>query len=150
MDPLRDAVSLDLELMLADLEQIERRLERLAKDLKKKKETILEFEQALLLRCQAAIQAETPLREMEFTPEERKVLTGFMFLSARPMLYVLNLGDDGGVACCLDIGGPEPATVHIVSITHLLFDRRSPLFRDIDTYQRRRIKKLKQQQGRGF
>ena len=63
---------------------------------------------------------------------------------------VLNLGDDGGVACCLDIGGPETPTVHIVSITHLLFDRRSPLFRDIDTYQRRRIKKLKQQRGRGF
>ena len=40
---------------------------------------------------------------------------------------VLNLGDDGGVACCLDIGGPETAAVHIVSITHLLFDRRSPL-----------------------
>ncbi len=94
VDPLRDAVSLDLELMLADLEQIERRLERLEKDLKKKKEQLLEFEQALLLRCRAAIQAETPLREMEFTPEEKKVLTGFMFLSARPMLYVLNLGDD--------------------------------------------------------
>ena len=94
VDPLRDAVSLDLELMLADLDQIERRLERLEKDLKKKKEPALEHEQALLLRCRVAIQAETPLREMEFGPEERKVLTGFMFLSARPMLYVLNLGDD--------------------------------------------------------
>jgi len=94
VDPLRDAVSLDLELMLADLEQIERRLERVEKDLKKKKEPALEHEHALLLRCRAAIRAETPLRELEFTPEERKVLTGFMFLSARPMLYVLNLGDD--------------------------------------------------------
>jgi hypothetical protein len=63
---------------------------------------------------------------------------------------VLNLGDEGGVACCLDIGGSDTAAVHIVSITHLLFDRRSPLFRDIDTYQRRRIKKLKQQRGRDF
>jgi hypothetical protein len=63
---------------------------------------------------------------------------------------VLNLGDEGGVACCLDIGGSDTAAVHIVSITHLLFDRRSPLFRDIDTYQRRRIKKLKKQRGRGF
>ena len=63
---------------------------------------------------------------------------------------VLNLGDEGGVACCLDIGGPEHGGRHIVSITHLLFDRRSPLFRDIDAYQRRRIKKLKQQRGRGF
>jgi ribosome-binding ATPase len=94
VDALRDAVSLDLELMLSDLDQIERRIERVEKDLKKKKETVLEFELALLQRCRTAIQAETPLRELPFTPEEKKALTGFMFLSARPMLYVLNLGDD--------------------------------------------------------
>jgi len=63
---------------------------------------------------------------------------------------VFNLGDEGGVACCLDIGGADTTAVHLVSITHLLFDRRSPLFHDIDTYQRRRIKKLKQQHRRGF
>lgn len=66
------------------------------------------------------------------------------------VIDVLNLGDDGGVTCCLDIGGPETPAVHLVSITHLIFDRRSPLFREIDAYQRRRIKKLKQQRGRGF
>jgi len=93
VDALRDAESLDLELMLSDLEQIERRLERLAKDLKKKKEPAIEHEQAMLLRCKEAIEAERPLRELEFTAEERKMLTGFMFLSLRPMLYVLNLGD---------------------------------------------------------
>lgn len=66
------------------------------------------------------------------------------------VIDVLYLGDDGGVACCLDIGGPETTAAHIVSITHLVFDRRSPLFRETDAYQRRRIKKLKQQQGRSF
>jgi hypothetical protein len=66
------------------------------------------------------------------------------------VIDVLNLGDDGGVACCLDIGGPETTAAHIVSITHLIFDRRSPLFREIYAYQRRRIKKLKQQRGRSF
>ena len=94
IDPLRDAQSLDLELMLSDLEQIERRLERVEKDLKRKKDTAIEQEQAALLRCKTSIESEHPLRELEFTPEERKVLTGFMFLSQRPMLYVLNLGDD--------------------------------------------------------
>src|ERR1700722_19514211 len=79
VDPLRDAVTLDLELMLSDLEQIERRLERLEKDLKKKKEPALDREQALLLRCQESISAERPLREAEFTPDERKILTGFKF-----------------------------------------------------------------------
>jgi GTP-binding protein YchF len=94
VDPLRDAVTLDLELMLADLEQIARRLERVEKDLRKKKDPALEHEHALLLRCRAAIESEQPLRELEFSAEEKKILTSFMFLSARPMLYVLNLGED--------------------------------------------------------
>ena len=94
IDPLRDAQSLELELMLSDLEQIERRLERVEKDLKKKKDTPAEHEHALLARCRASIESERPLRELDFTAEERKILTGFMFLSLRPMLYALNLGDD--------------------------------------------------------
>src|SRR6266571_4433652 len=81
VDPLRDAQSLDLELMLSDLEQIERRLERLEKDLKKKKDPATEHEHALLVRCRASIESEHPLRELEFAAEERKILTGFMFLS---------------------------------------------------------------------
>ncbi len=93
IDPLRDATNLDLELMLNDLEQITRRLERVEKDLKKKKDLALEAERALLLRCKAAIEEETPLRELEFSSEEMKMLTSFMFLSQRPMLFVLNLGD---------------------------------------------------------
>ena len=66
------------------------------------------------------------------------------------VIDVFNLGDEGGVACCLDIGGPATTAVHIVSITHLMFDRRLPLFRAIDAYQRHRIKKIKQQRDRGF
>jgi ribosome-binding ATPase len=94
VDPLRDAEDLNLELMLADLDQITRRLERLEKDLKKKKETNLEFEQAVLLKCKTALEATQALRELEFTNDERKALLGFKFLSQRPMLYVLNVGDD--------------------------------------------------------
>ena len=94
VDPLRDAENLDLELMLADLDQVMRRLERLDKDLKKKKEPSLEYEQALLLRCKKALESTQSLRELEFTSDERKPLTGFMFLSLRPILYVLNVGDE--------------------------------------------------------
>jgi len=93
IDPLRDIEGVELELMLSDLEQISRRIERVQKDLKKKKETALEHELALLHRCQAAIEKEQPLRQLEFHPEERKILTSFMFLSWKPMLYVVNLGD---------------------------------------------------------
>lgn len=60
------------------------------------------------------------------------------------------MGEEGGVVCGLDIGGPDTKTPYIVSITHLSFDRRMPLFRQIDAYQRHRIKKLKQQSGRNY
>src|ERR1019366_7291102 len=93
-EKVRDAEDLDLELMLADLDQITRRLERLEKDLKKKKEATLENEQTLLLRCKKSLETTQALRELEFTNDERKMLTGFKFLSQRPMLYVLNVGDD--------------------------------------------------------
>jgi hypothetical protein len=60
------------------------------------------------------------------------------------------MGEEGGIVCWLDIGGPDTKTPFIVSITHLRFDRRCPLFRQIDAYQRHRVKKLKQQDGRGY
>src|ERR1700693_1245803 len=94
IDPLRDATNLELELILADHDQISRRLERLEKDLKKKKDPVLEAEKAVLDRCKAHLESEKPLREVELTDEERKSIGGFLFLSQRPMLYVLNLGDD--------------------------------------------------------
>jgi len=94
LDAIRDILSIDIELMLHDLEQASKRIERVEKDLKKKKEPHLEAEWALLDRCRKALEAETPLRELEFKPEERKMLAGFMFLTRKPMLYVLNLGDE--------------------------------------------------------
>ena len=94
IDPLRDATNLDLELIFSDHDQISKRLERLEKDLKKKKDPLLEHEKAVLEKCKAHQEAERPLRELELTAEERKPIGGFLFLSQRPMLYVLNLGDD--------------------------------------------------------
>src|ERR1700720_4040453 len=94
IDPLRDATNLELELILADHDQITRRLERLDKDLKKKRDPVLEAEKAVLEKCKAHLESEKPLRELELTPKERKPIGGFLFLSARPVLYVLNLGDD--------------------------------------------------------
>jgi len=94
IDPLRDATNLDLELILSDHDQISKRLERVDKDLKKKKDPLLELEKSVLEKCKAHLEAEKPLRELELTPEERKPIGGFLFLSQRPMLYVLNLGDD--------------------------------------------------------
>ena len=94
LDALRDIESVEIELMLTDLEQAAKRIERVEKDLKKRKDTQLEAELALLTRCRLALEGETPLRELEFKPEEMKMLTGFLFLTRKPMLYVLNLGDE--------------------------------------------------------
>jgi GTP-binding protein YchF len=93
IDPLRDLKSVNLDLIVSDLEQVETRLERMQKDLKKKKTPELEKENELLLRAKAHLETESPLREMEMTKDEKKVLRGFMFLSEKPMLYVLNIGE---------------------------------------------------------
>jgi GTP-binding protein YchF len=94
IDPVRDATNLELELILSDHEQIAKRLEKLEKELKKKRDPQQELEKTVLEKCKVHLEAEKPLRELELTPEERKPIGGFLFLSQRPMLYVLNLGDD--------------------------------------------------------
>lgn len=100
IDPLRDIKNVDFDLVVSDLGQIEKRLERLEKDLKKMKSQELEREFELLKRANEHLETERPLREMEMSPEDRKRIRGFMFLSQKPMLYVLNvnesatLGDD--------------------------------------------------------
>ena len=93
LDARRDFENIEIELMLHDLEQLSRRLERLEKDLKKKREPQLEREQAVLLRAKAALEAEQPLRSLELAPEEAKLITGYMFLSQKPMLCAVNLDD---------------------------------------------------------
>jgi GTP-binding protein YchF len=93
IDPLRDIKNVEFDLMVSDLGQIEKRLERLEKDLKKMKTPELEKEFELLKRANAHLGAEKPLREMEMTPEDKKRLRGFMFLSEKPIFYVLNIGE---------------------------------------------------------
>ena len=93
IDPLRDIRNVEFDLMVSDLGQIEKRLERLEKDLKKMKTPELEKENELLIKAKAHLETEKPLREMEMTPEDKKRIRGFMFLSEKPILYVLNIGE---------------------------------------------------------
>lgn len=93
IDPKRDIENLELELVLADLGVVEKRCERLEKDLKKIKIPELEREFEILKRCKAALETGTSLRQLDFTGEERKKIRGFMFLSAKPILHCINLGD---------------------------------------------------------
>ncbi len=93
INPLRDVGLFELEMIFADLAIIEKRLERLSKDLKKAKTSELEMENDVLIRYRAALEQERPLRDLGLTEEEEKRVRGFTFLSAKPMLLVLNLGD---------------------------------------------------------
>ena len=93
IDPLRDIRNVEFDLMVSDLGQIEKRLERLEKDLKKMRSPELEKEDALLKKAKLQLESEHALREMELTPEDKKRIRGFMFLSEKPMLYVLNISE---------------------------------------------------------
>jgi GTP-binding protein YchF len=93
VDPLRDIKNVEFDMMVSDLGQIEKRLERVEKDLKKMRSPELEKEFEILKRAKAQIESERPLREMEMTAEEKKRLRGFMFLSEKPILYVLNVSE---------------------------------------------------------
>src|SRR5947207_7693464 len=91
LDPLRDIKNVDFDLIVSDLGQIEKRLERLEKDLKKMKTAELEREFDLIQRAKAHLEKELPLREMEISAEDEKCIRGFMFMSQKPVLYVLNV-----------------------------------------------------------
>jgi ribosome-binding ATPase len=93
LDPVRDLENVDLELILSDLVVIEKRLERLDKDRKKMKAPELDHEFAVLERAKAILEANQPLRQMELSADDEKRIRGFQFLSQKPMLYVLNLGE---------------------------------------------------------
>jgi GTP-binding protein YchF len=93
IDPLRDIKNVEFDMIVSDLGQVEKRLERLEKDLKKMRTPELEKENELLTRAKAHLETEKSLREMEMTPDDKKRIRGFMFLSEKPILYVLNISE---------------------------------------------------------
>jgi GTP-binding protein YchF len=93
VDPIRDAQDVDTELILSDLVVIEKRLERLDKDRKKIKDPNLDKEYDLLVKAKAVLEENQPLRGMSLSAEDEKRIRGFQFLSQKPLLYVLNLGE---------------------------------------------------------
>src|SRR5205823_546023 len=80
INPLHDAKTVDLDLIISDLGQVEKRLERVEKDLKKMKTSELEREFDLLKRAKTHLESELPLREMEISADDEKRIRGFMFL----------------------------------------------------------------------
>lgn len=92
-NPKRDIGDLETELILADLEVVERRLERLEASIKKKRTDADVKEQGILQRVKPALEAETPIRAMDLPEDEARALRGFTFLSQKPILHCLNLAE---------------------------------------------------------
>lgn len=117
--PLRDFNDLNNEVLLADLAVVEKRLERVTKDLGKMKQADLKREQQLLRRCQEALEAERPLRCLAFSEAEQKFLRGFGLLSNKAQLVVLNL-DEGrrpnAAALARDLGNSLADDVQVITV----------------------------------
>ena len=96
IDPVSDAETINTELMLSDLELVERRLERVKKQLKGDKS--LETEMEVLQRVYTALSEGESVRGMEFNETERQLLSALPLLSLKPVIYAANISED-------DVGG---------------------------------------------
>ena len=115
--PRADIADLGTELILADLEVIERRLERLEASIKKKRVDAEVKEQEVLRRLKPALESETPLRAAGLGVDETRIVRGFTFLSQKPILHCLNvsekeIGRSAALAESFDLGdvAGRPAT----------------------------------------
>jgi GTP-binding protein YchF len=108
IDPARDAQAMEDELILADLGVAERRLERIEKDLKKSKTADLERERDVVTICRTTLEEGRPLRSLDLQGDDLKRLRGFQFLSAKPLLVVLNL-DEAGISGGKSVQAAEAA-----------------------------------------
>ncbi len=93
VDPGRDASLVDAELLLADLDVVEKRIARIDENLRRGRRGDDPRERPLLQRCQEALAAERPLRTLKFTPDEERLLRGYQFLTAKPLMVVANVGE---------------------------------------------------------
>ena len=109
-DAVRDAESFELELILADIEIVERRLERAKKNAKsgdKKFKREVEMCEALL----AHLEAEKPARDFVFTDEDRDILTDGGLLTVKPVIYAANM-DESGMAALADNANFKALSAH--------------------------------------
>jgi GTP-binding protein YchF len=93
VDPIRDIEYVNTEFVLHDLLFVEKRLERIDKDLRKVKDDRAAKERAVLERFKTHLETENPLRTMEITAEESRFVASYPLLSAREMIVVLNVAD---------------------------------------------------------
>lgn len=89
-DAAGELATVSLELILADLSVVEKRLEKLAKERRLKGKTENPLEPGLFERLRDQLESEQPLRSLEFSEDERKLMSGYAFLTLKPLIAVLN------------------------------------------------------------
>ncbi len=99
VDPARDVETIGLELIFADMETVEKRMERTRK-LQKSGDKKLLAELALLEQVYAWLESGKPIRSMELTDDQRITVKGMFLLTGKPVIYVANVSEN-------DVGGPE-------------------------------------------
>ena len=94
VDPIRDIEIINLELILSDLEIIDNRINKIAKKAQtsKNKDDLAEYN--LLLRIKESLEKNIPVRKLEFTSDELKILSGFKLITAKPIIYVANVSEN--------------------------------------------------------
>jgi hypothetical protein len=92
VDPKRDAETIELEMIFGDLELVEKRLERMEQGAKRGKKPD-EAEKKLLLKCKEFLEGEKALRDAEFSDEEQKAMSHLQFMSIKPEVVVVNVGE---------------------------------------------------------
>jgi GTP-binding protein YchF len=95
--PAKEAAAIGEELLLGDLQVIENRLERIKKQLSNKKAgspTPEKLEQEVLIRLKEWLEEFKPIRAFELTEDEKRLIKNFDFLTAKPVIFVANIGED--------------------------------------------------------
>ena len=107
IDPIRDIETVNLELAIADLEVINNRLERVAKKARttKNKDDILEAE--ILERAKKALEENIPLRQLNLSKDEKKIIKSYSFLTLKPIIYLANIKES-------ELGNPDNEYVKVV------------------------------------
>ena len=93
VDPIRDIETINLELAISDLEIINNRLERVAKKARTTKDKDDLLEVSALEKSKKALEENIPLRQLDYSEEERKLLKSYSFLTLKPIIYLANISE---------------------------------------------------------
>jgi len=95
VDPSDDIETINLELIMADLQMVEKRLRKVSSDAKSGDKKLI-FEKNVLEKIKKELENEKAARDMQLPNEEQAVMKPYNFLTAKPMLYVMNVDESGG------------------------------------------------------